>query len=114
MADITSLHLNKVHINAEETFFQFEESMDISKLEILEIIGRIEKFAYADAKKRFGNLPSSGSINNSRGRWFEMVTAHAVMNTRAKGYPIFKLPSATQDACYVDLFNGADRNKLLT
>jgi hypothetical protein len=114
MTEITFLHDNNVHVNAEEVFFQYEESADISKLEILEIIKNVENLAQADAAKRFGKAPSSGSINNSRGRWFEMIMAHAVLMAKIKGYEVLKLPSATENACYVDLFAPKDRKKVLS
>lgn len=116
----TKLDLNgNVAINSIPLFSHFCSSIDRSR-DILDIIDAFAGVAEKSAMANFKKPPHTGSLNNCKGRWFELIFLNElndiIVNHNKKHSPpffnIFKLPSATGEHKFYNIFIESQRNEL--
>lgn len=115
----TSIPTNNIAINSLKLFNYFEDKLDRS-LYVLDILEAFASIAKKSAIKNFNREPHTGSLNNSRGRWFELIFFREfcrnleIHNEKEMSkLKIFKLPSATKNKKIYDIFIEEQKKELV-
>ena len=109
---LVTLQGRDLAIQSEDAFFEYRRIHGIKGGNFSEIIDAIQGLVLKYSRDNFRREPTTGSLNNCRGRWFEMTTFSAFYEATheiGKGAFVFKAPSArfgTSD--YLSLFNASD------
>ena len=108
---------DKIHMPAGfGGLMRFEE-----EYEILDVTQALQEIAQASSRLNFKKECSMGAINNCLGRWFELVFFKEIMQALDdynKGvedkFEICKLPSASKEKKFINLFIEEQRSQLKT
>lgn len=115
-SSFTELRKTKIAIKSLELFKHFEPHIgDDYSFSI--IIDSLKELAIRSANINFDKSPADGSINNSRGRWFELLFLSKFksllsQSSEANNIDIYKLPSASENKPFYKLFIPAQRAEL--
>jgi len=119
----TRLRDGKIAINSIEVFEHFRPTTKQNYL-FLDIIEAFADVAKHSSNTNFGQEPHTGSLNNCKGRWFELLffsefnTLLLYYNSQKKSTrdklsnEFLRLPSATGDHKFQDLFIKSEKDEL--
>lgn len=115
LKSFTEQRNGKMAVDSFKIFQAYEASLP-TKESIKDWLDFFCNLAKKSAKLNFDKAPHSGSINNCRGRWFELIVLSNLVNKLAKKeencIEILKLPNANNGHYFYQLFVPEQRTKL--
>lgn len=116
LESFTELRGGKVAIKSFDLFKHFESSIG-ENYSFSEMLDALSNIARDSAVTNLKMDPTDGSLNNSRGRWFELLLFNEFdrilsKRTDLNNIGIHRLPSATADRPFCHMFIDHQRNEL--